>query len=209
MNRRPGKPEVSPAALLSIERGVRYRRLSVALCAALLLVAFPLPMAAGADSLIEEPDAASYRYTSHYSVRIDATPEVVWTHLTDLGAWMYDFEMSHVAGQPGEEGEVLRLYPDQDFLVQVVKIVPGRLLVVANLPSTFGGEFSTGTVVVALHESEGVTEVRLTMSRRYTWQGDGPNPLRARRGSPEFAEETRALWQDRFLERLRSLAEAN
>lgn len=163
--------------------------------------------AAASDAIVDEPDGVSYRFVSNYSVRIDAPARVVWKHLVELGAWMYEFEMSHVSGAPSGEGEVFRLYPGEDFLLQVVSLVPDRLLVVANLPSTFRDEFSTGTGVISLHESEGTTTVDVTMSRRYTWLGEGPNPVKAERKSDEFAEATRSMWQDRFLGRLRSLAQ--
>jgi len=172
----------------------------------LLICTVPLG-AVASDAIVDEPDGVSYRFVSHYSVRIDASADVVWKRLVDLGAWMYEFEMSHVSGVPGGEGEVFRLYPGEDFLLQVVSLVPHRLLVVANLPSTFRDEFSTGTGVISLHESEGTTTVDITMSRRYTWLGDGPNPVKAERESAEFAEANRSMWQDRFLGRLRSLAQ--
>lgn len=170
-----------------------------------LLTALP---AWASDSIVDEPDGASYHYTSHYSASIAAPADEVWRHLANLGAWMYEFEMAPVEGTAGEEGEVFRLYEGQDFHVQVVKKIPAKLMVIANLPSTFRGEFSTGTGVITLHESGGETTVDLTMIRRYTWQGEGDNPLRSERASIGFSENTRAMWEDRFLGRLRSLAEA-
>jgi len=46
------------------------------------------------------------------------------------------------------------------------------------------------------------------MSRRYTWEGTGDNPQKAVRESQEFNERARAMWEDRFLGRLRELAES-
>ena len=119
---------------------------------------------------------------------------------------MYDFEMSHVSGMWGEEGEVLRLYSGQDFFSQITSAVPNELLVVANLPSKFKGEYSTGIAVITLNETQGKTTVDLTISRRFTWQGEGINPMKSTRESPEFIKNTRTMW-DRFLEKLRALSE--
>ena len=158
------------------------------------------------DAIVSEPDESSYNFVSHYRVSIKAPTRIVWNHLKDLGSWMYDFEMSHVSGEQGEEGEVLRLYSGQDFLTQITSAVPNKLLVIANLPSDIRGEHSTGVAVITLNEAPGETIVDLTMSRRYTWQGEGVNPMRTTRESPEFIENTRAVW-GRFLERLRTLSE--
>ena len=62
--------------------------------------------------------------------------------------------------------------------------------------------------VITLSENGNLTTVSLTMSRRYSWDSSEPNPQQAMRESPEFQERTRAMWEDRFLERLRSLAES-
>lgn len=159
------------------------------------------------DAIVGEPDGNSYHFVSHYRVAIEAPAQTVWRHLTDLGSWMYDFEMSHESGVPGEEGEVLRLYSGQDFFTQITGAVTNELLVVANLPSTFKDEYSTGVAVITLNEAQGETVVDLTMSRRYTWQGDGANPMKSTRESPEFIDGTRATWR-RFLDRLRSLSES-
>lgn len=174
-----------------------------------LLMIASLPTAGHAEGVLtSEPNPNSYHYVSHYAVRIDAPADVVWPHLRRLNEWMYEFELSQVAGTPGTEGEVRRLYAAEDFLIQVTHQIPDKLLVIANLPSRFEGEDSTGVAVITLNESDGSTIVDLTMSRRYTWRGEGDDPQRARRASAAFSEQSRAMWQDRFLGRLRSLAEA-
>ena len=164
--------------------------------------------ARASDTITLEPNHRSYHYVSHYSVAIGAPVEVVWEHLINLGSWMYEFEMALASGTPGEVGEVRRLFAEQDFFVQITKIIPNELLVFANLPSTFKGEFSTGIGVITLHESRGTTTVNMTMSRRYSWESEGLNPQKKTRESQEFSQNTRAMWQDRFLAKLRSLAEA-
>ena len=159
------------------------------------------------DTITTEPGDDAYRFVSHYRIRIDAPVEIVWSHLIDLGSWMYDFEMSHVSGVAGKEGEVLRLYPGQDFFSQIISIVPNELLVVANLPIAFKGEMATGVTVITLNAFQDRTTVDLTISRRFTWQAEGENPMKSARESPEFVERTRAMW-GRFLEKLRALSEA-
>ena len=174
----------------------------------LIAVIASAPVAAASESLIAEPDGSSYHFVSHYSVDVAASAADVWDHLVDLASWMNEFDLSVESGSLGEEGEIRRLYAGQDFFIQVTKAIPGELLVFANLPSNFNGEASTGVVVISLHESNGATTVRLTMSRRYSWDSEEPNPQRSMRESPEFLERTRAMWNERFLPRLKSLAES-
>lgn len=174
-----------------------------------------------ASSTITEPDANTYHFIDHHQVTINAPAKKVWPHLISLGSWMYEFEMAHVSGEPGREGQVMRLYEGQDFMMQIARMVPNQLLTLVNLPSTFKGEYSTGTGVTTLFEFEGKTLVSLTMDRRYTYLGkdsleDGDatgvaldNPMRAVRESEAFIENTRAMWEDRFLTRLKQLVEAD
>lgn len=175
-----------------------------AVFATLLLVSHVAVSAA----ITVEPDRSSYHYVSHYSIEIDAPVDTVWKNLIDVSSWMYEFELTLVAGTPGEEGEVRRLYEGQEFLVEITKVIPNELLVIANLPSSFNGEYSTGVTVITLDEMGGVTRVRLTMSRRYSWNSDTPDTQKQMRESAEFSERTKAMWQDRFLGKLRSLAES-
>lgn len=168
--------------------------------------AFAVSASAG-ETITSEPAKESYNYVSTYRVGIDAPAAEVWPYLIDLGSWMYDFDMAPEQGEPGTVGQVLRLYPDQDFFVQVVGMAPNQNLVVANLPATFRDEFSTGIAVMDLVEADGRTTLSLTMSRRYTWQGEGENPLREMRSSDEFKKGSEVTWT-RFLDRLKSLAEA-
>ena len=159
------------------------------------------------ETVTPELGGSSYYFVSHYTVEIDAPAAKVWQQLVDIGSWMYEFDLTLESGTPGQEGEVRRLYAGQEFFVEITKLIPNRLLVFANLPSTFNGEHSTGVAIITLGEVDGVTTVNLTMSRRYTWNSSEPNPHRITRESSEFQERTRAMWQDRFLGRLRSLVE--
>jgi hypothetical protein len=51
------------------------------------------------------------------------------------------------------------------------------------------------------------TLVSSFMSRFSDWVQDGPNPGRATRSSAEYQEQSRAIWEDRFLPRLREIVE--
>ena len=172
----------------------------------LLLVWAVVPLARATGTVISEPNSTNYHFVSHYRVKISAGPSTVWKHLVDLHSWMFEFEMAHVSGPHHEAGEVLRLYAGQDFLVEITKTIPNKVIVIANLPSEFQGEHSTGVSVTTLNEADGGTIVDLTMSRRYTWHGEGADPVRARRESTEFNAATDARWE-RFLAKLCSLCE--
>ena len=162
---------------------------------------------AASETLTSEPSGDAYNFVTHYRVLIDAPVSDVWPVLLDFRAWMYEFEHVTVSGSPGKPGHVVRLYEGQDFLTQTTAVVPEQLISIVNLPLTFNGEFGTGVGIFTLHEREGSAEVSLTMSRRYTPAGDGFSELRATRASIEFRARTRTMWQDRFLERLKTIAE--
>lgn len=163
--------------------------------------------ATASETITSEPDESSYHFVSHYSIEIAASADTVWDQLVDVSSWMYEFELSLESGTPGQEGEVRRLYPGQDFFIELTKTIPNELLVFANLPATNNGEYSTGIAVITLGEAEGITTVKLTMNQRFGWDNLEPNPQRALRESPDFQERTRVMWQKRFLGRLRSLVE--
>ena len=158
------------------------------------------------DRMIESELADSYHYVDHYEVLIDAPSEDVWPHLLDMGSWMHGFDMLHESGPTGSEGQVLRIYEGQDFFLEIVKIIPGRVLVGVNLPSNMEGEESVGISMMTLTDVDGKTLVSNFMSRRYDWAEDAPNPLKERRGSGAFRELNRSLWED-SLARLKALAE--
>ncbi len=167
-----------------------------------------IPSAVASETVTPEPDHSAYHFVSHFSVDIEASAEDVWPQLRDLGSWMYEFDLTLESGEAGEKGEVRRLYAGQDFFIQVTRIIPEKLLVFANLPSSFNGEHSTGVAIISITEAGGTSTVSLTMSRRYRWDGEGENPNMALRESDEFQERTRSMWQDRFLGRLKSLVES-
>ena len=160
------------------------------------------------ETVTEEPGDTAYSFVSHYRIAIDAPLETVWRHVINVQSWMYEFSMDHVSGDPGQEGEVLRVYSGQEFLAQTTSVIQNELLVISNLPSTFQDEYSTGVAVITLNDVAGKTMVDLTMSRRYTWQSSGPDPAKQTRESTEFQERTRTTWKG-FLDRLRTLAEGD
>lgn len=174
----------------------------------LMLAMTSAPTATASETLTVEPDGTSYHFVSHYSIDVAAPADEVWNQLVDVGSWMYEFDLSMVSGKPGQEGEVRRLYTGQDFFIEITKVIPNELLVFANLPSTFNGESSTGVAVISLNGGNGMTTVKLTMSHRYSWDSTEPNPQRSVRESPEFRERTRAMWNERFLPKLKSLVES-
>lgn len=161
-----------------------------------------------AEALIVDSElGASYHFVDTYEILIDRPAADVWPILIDQAKWT-DFAMIHESGPRNAEGEVLRLYPGQEFFIEIVAMIPERMFVVANLPSTIDGEESVGIGMLTLTEIDGKTLVANLMARHYSWTGDGPNPLRARRASAEFRELNRAAWEDRLLPRLRDLVEA-
>jgi len=157
--------------------------------------------------IIDSELATAYHFVDHYEILIDAPAEVVWPQLLDLRAWMEGFDYTLVAGTPHTEGAVMRLYESQDFLVEIVKIIPQKLLVLVNLPSVMQGEESTGLAMLTLTDVDGKTLVASFMSRQYYWPLAEPNPFRARRESAEYQEFNRAGWEERMLPRLRALVE--
>ena len=177
-------------------------------CRVAVVLALLCPSVSASEAITPEPTGSAYNFVSHYSVEINASREAVWQQLIALESWMYDFDLTVEHGEPGKAGEVRRLYAGQDYFIQTTKVIPDELLVFANLPSTVNGEHSTGVAVITLSENDGTTTVRLTMSRRYSSTSDEPNPMLEMRESPEFQERTQGMWQDGFLERLRSLVES-
>lgn len=198
--------ETQPSAAFQVERPRLWRYVPhMGRTSILLMMLTVSNMCLAQGTLTLEPENESYNFVSHYRIEIAAPKSKVWEHLVDLGSWMYEFEISTVSGPKAEVGEILRLYPDQEFYIQITKAVPERVLVISNLPSTFNKEESTGVSVMTLNAYEGGTILDLTMSRRYVWTGDGQNAYRSRRQSEEFNANTDAMWE-RFLKRLSDLA---
>ena len=175
-----------------------------------VIVAFlvGLPIARGEPFIIDSRLADSYHFVDTYEIVIDRPPADVWPYLVDQATWL-NAEIAHESGPHDAEGEILRLYPGQDFFVEIVKLIPERMFALANLPSNIDGEESVGIAMLTLTDLGGQTLVSSFMARHYYWTGDGPNPLRERRASEEFQEFNRAAWEDELLPRLRELVEAS
>lgn len=158
------------------------------------------------DFISQEPEINSYNYVSNYEISVKSSPEQIWMNLENLKSWMYAFELSHHSGAKGKVGEVLRLYPNQKFYIQITGKIKNRLLTIVNLPSEFNGEKSTGVGVINLVSNGSDTLVQLTMSRRYTWSGEEENTMKAKRESAEFQGATAQMWGN-FLNKLKELSE--
>ena len=160
-------------------------------------------------SAAEEPTTAinwgdAYHVVFQFETTIDRPAEVIWPHLIDLGSWI-DFDLIHVSGPRGGEGEIFRLYEGQDFFLKTTKIIPNKLWVGANISPRFRGEDSTGIGLLKLTEIDDKTVVSSIMSRSYLWTEEGPNPTEATRRSEAFIESTRASWEEQFFPRLKEL----
>jgi hypothetical protein len=158
------------------------------------------------ELLIDSAITDSYHYLDHYEVMVEATAAEVWPVLVDAGSWMEELAMQHESGAFQAEGETFTLYGDPRYRLQIVKLIPQRMMVAVNLPSRADGEDSVGIAMITLSESDGMTVVSNSMSRQYDWQGEGSNPLRVRRGSEEFRQFNQVLWSS-MLSRLKQLVE--
>ncbi len=105
------------------------------------------------------------------------------------------------------EGKKVQLYGDN--YIEVVKIIPQKMILLANHPSTQSGESSQGVAMVSVVEANGKTLVSIFMSRLYGWFEAAPNTQRPTRESESFARQREEMFQGNFLEKLRKLAEEN
>lgn len=154
----------------------------------------------------------AYHTSFYYEILIDRPAALIWPHLIQQSTWIEsDFEP--VSGVPGQVGNIQRLYAGQQFYMQTLKVIPEKLLLQVNLPSLYRDEYSTGVGIFTLHPvcpnaRCNSTRLSVIMDRRYVWQGEGHNGTRDVRGSVDFNEATRVAWEDNYLPRLKSLAEA-
>jgi hypothetical protein len=170
------------------------------------IVLLLMPTTHAEPFIIDSDLADSYHFVDSYEIVIDRPAADVWPTLIDQTAWL-NAEMTHESGPRNAEGEVLRLYPGQEFFVEIIELMPNRMFAVANLPSDIDGEKSVGIAMMTLTDVDGATLVSIFMARHYYWTGDGANPVRARRESAEFRELNRATWEDQLLPRLRDVVE--
>ncbi len=173
----------------------------------LLASLFVAQLASAQTGVVASDLADSYYFVDRYEILIDKPAADVWPNLLDLRSWMYEFAMIHESGPRKAEGEVLRLYEGENFFLEIAKIIPGQLILILHHPSTTRGEESVGIGMLTLTEIEGKTLVSVFASRQYSWFQEPPNPLRETRESAEFQENARITMEDRFLARLRDLAD--
>ncbi|MBB3059571.1 SRPBCC family protein [Microbulbifer rhizosphaerae] len=146
----------------------------------------------------------SYYYVDHFETVIDKPVDEVWPHVVEMSKWMpwmaADSESNKIS-----EGDRIHLYGG--FYIEVVKIIPKKMIVLANLPNVDRGEQSQGIAMVSVAEANGKTLVSIFMSRIYNWFDSKENPQRATRESSEFSDQRKATFKDNFLVKLKQLAE--
>ena len=155
------------------------------------------------DSSIDE----SYYYTDHYEVVINRSVSEVWPHVVEISSWMPGLDALNETKPMGVEGETFRLYGN--FHMQVVKVIPEKMLLLVNLPNIQKGEETRGIAMVTAQEVDGKTLVSIFMSRIYFWSKAEKNELREKRESSGHIEKRKRMYKEGFLERLRALAEQN
>ncbi|MGL6161936.1 hypothetical protein [Microbulbifer sp.] len=148
----------------------------------------------------------SYYYVDHFETVINRPADEVWPHVVEMGKWMPWMAGGNSEIKDVSEGKKVHLYGD--FYIEVVKVIPQKMILLANLPSMEKGEQSQGVAMVSITESNGKTIVSIFMSRIYNWFEDKENSQRVTRESAEFASQRKATFKDNFLAKLKALAEA-
>lgn len=149
----------------------------------------------------------SYYYIDHYEVSIEKPASDVWPFVVDLGGWMPGLREVNDNGPVAIEGEVFTLYGN--FQMEVVKVIPEKMLLLVNLPNIQEGEVTQGTAMVTVSEENGKTLISLFMNRIYLWPNSGKNILRQKRESSEHADSRRRMFEKGFLARLKELSEVD
>lgn len=170
----------------------------------LLALAWALPSAAQVSAL-ETDSASAYYYTDHFEVLIDRPVDETWPHVVELGTWMPWMASEDSPTGTAVEGRRVTLYGDN--VMEVVKVIPERMILLANLPVEENGERSQGTAMVSVIASGGGTLVSIFMNRVYVEVDGAESPQRAKRESTAFAEQRRTTFLDGFLSTLKRLVE--
>jgi hypothetical protein len=171
-----------------------------------LFGAFILSVSAMAQ--ISELDAGlgdSYYYVDHFEIIIDKPLSDVWPHVIAMGKWMPWMASKDSPNEIASEGQKVNLYGD--FYIEVVKVIPQKMILLTNLPGVERGEQSQGIAMVSVIEINGKTLVSIFMSRIYNWFEPTENPQREIRESTDFAKQRKATFKDNFLEKLKQLSE--
>ena len=144
----------------------------------------------------------SYYYVDHFETVIDKPAQEVWPHVIKMGEWLpWIGEIKSIS-----EGDKIHLYGDS--YIEVVKIIPQKMVMLANLPNTDKGEESQGVVMVSISEANGKTIVSIFMSRIHNWFSTEENPQRITRSSEAFSANRKTTFKDNALAKLKLLAEA-
>lgn len=147
----------------------------------------------------------SYYYVDHFEVTIDRPVSEVWPHVVTMGRWMPWMAAKDSPSGTISEGKKVHLYGDA--YIEVVKIIPRKMVLLANLPNIENGESSQGVAMISVVENQGKTIVSIFMSRIYSWFDSAPNTQRSTRESETFVKQRREMFQEKFLEKLKHLAE--
>ena len=147
----------------------------------------------------------SYYYTDHYEVAIEKPASDVWPFIIDMGAWMPGLKEANESSPIAVEGKVFRLYGN--FHMEVVKVIPEKMLLLVNLPNIQEGEKTQGTAMITVSEESGKTLVSLIMNRIYLWPKSEKNILREKRESSEHVDSRARIYKQGFLARLKKLSE--
>lgn len=148
----------------------------------------------------------SYYYVDHFEIIIDKPVSDVWPHVLAMGTWMPWMATEYSPEGTVQEGKKINLYGDS--YIEVVKIIPQKMILLANLPSVENGEQSQGIAMVSVADVNGNTLVSIFMSRIYLGSEASNNAQRLTRESAEFAKQRKEVFQNNFLKKLKSLAEA-
>ncbi|WP_299944215.1 hypothetical protein [uncultured Microbulbifer sp.] len=157
-------------------------------------------------SNIESNFGDSYYYVDHFEIIIDKPANEVWPHVLEMGKWMPWMNQGNSKDSQISENDRVHLYGE--FYIEVVKIIPQKMILLANLPAVEEGEESQGVAMVSISESNGVTQVSMFMSRIYNWFEPEINYKRATRESVEFSNQRKSTFRDNFLGKLKQLSEA-
>ncbi len=169
-------------------------------CLSILLLtekAFP-----ESKNIFESHISDSYYYVDFYEVSISATPAEIWPHLFAI----YQSTMSHHSGPVNQEGEIFKMYEEQNFFFEITKIIPNQLVMGVNLPSEMQGEESMGVSMFTLTKRGERTILSNFMSRRYDWFQPTPNHLMKTRQTREF-RKSRNINMNALMQRIKEAAE--
>jgi len=138
----------------------------------------------------------SYYYVDHYEVVIDHQSSEVWPVLVDLASWLPGLAEANDPMPPVTQGSVLHLY--DDFYMEVARVIPERMVLLVNLPSSQEGEDTQGIAMISAYGIGEKTLVSIFMSRIY---------FSATRESDDFTESRRATYEENVLRRLQVAVE--